>query len=158
MKGNQKSTQDFLRNAVTLSSFAAVPNAQITNAKLVGLDIPLNLKYAITLGKINSFISSGLSSYSVINEKYVNEFLIINYSITGASTSNITNVSNNPVGTFSYFTFARTLDVSFGILYPISKKSNISIQPFMKYPLSGLSYQDLKIGSSGISFKMNFGK
>jgi hypothetical protein len=156
--GNQKSTQDFLKSAAAFSNIAVIPSAQITNAKLVGLDIPLNLKYGIKFGKTNSFISSGFSSYSVINEKYVNEFSVINYSINGAITSNVTSVNNNPGGKFSYFKFARTLDVSIGILYPLSKKSTLSVEPFIKYPLSGLGYQDLKIGASGISFKINFGK
>lgn len=156
--GNQKSNQDFLKSAASLSNFASVPSAQVTNAKLVGLDIPLNLKYAVKIGKTSGFISSGFSSYSVINEKYFNEYSVINYSFTGVSTSRVSNVTDNPSGKFSYFKFARTLDVSFGILYPLSKKSSFSLEPFMKYPLTGLGYQDLKIGSSGISFKLNFGQ
>ena len=156
--GNQKSTQDFLKSTVAFSGIATVPVAQVTNAKLVGLDIPVNLKYALKFGKTTSFISSGFSSYSVINEKYVNEFSVISYSFNNVSTSNVTSINKNPEGKFSYFKFARTLDVSIGILYPLSKKRTLSIEPFMKYPLSGLGYQDLKIGSSGISFKMNFGK
>ena len=156
--GNQKSTQDFLKSNVAFSGIATVPVAQVTNAKLVGLDFPVNLKYALKFGKTTSFISSGFSSYSVINEKYVNEFSVISYSFNNVSTSNVTSINKNPEGKFSYFKFARTLDVSIGILYPLSKKSTLSIEPFMKYPLSGLGYQDLKIGASGISFKMNFGK
>ena len=156
--GGRNTKQDFLNSSIAATSFAAVPNAQVTIAKLVGLDIPLNLKYAVKFGKTNSFISSGFSSYSVINEKYINEFSVINYFFSSVTTSNVTSVNNNPEGQFSYFKFARTLDISVGILYPFSKKTTLSIEPFMKYPLSGLGYQDLKIGSSGISFKMNFGK
>lgn len=156
--GNQKTNQDFSNASFAISSLAVVPNAQITNAKLVGLDIPLNLKYAVKIGKTSGFISSGFSSYSLINEKYFNEYSVINYSFTGVSTSRVSNVTDNPSGKFSYFKFARTLDISFGILYPLSKKSSLSIEPFMKYPLSGLGYQDLKIGSSGLSFKINFGQ
>lgn len=156
--GNQKSNQDFFKSSVGFSGIATVPVAQVTNAKLVGLDIPINLKYALKFGKTTSFISSGFSSYSLINEKYVNEFSVISYSFNNVSTSNVTSINKNPEGRFSYFKFARTLDVSIGILYPLSKKSTLSIEPFMKYPLSGLGYQDLKIGASGISFKMNFGK
>jgi hypothetical protein len=152
--GNERSTSDF---RLAVNSFAAVPSAQITNAKLVGLDIPINLKYAVKLGNIKSFITSGISSYSVINENYVNDFSIINYSFTGVNTSNITTRVQNPIGNFSYFKFARTLNLSFGILHPITKSSTLSVEPFMKYPLSGLGYQDLKIGSGGLSFKLNFG-
>lgn len=156
--GSQKSNQDFQNSRFAASNIAAVPSAQVTNAKLVGLDIPLNIKYQLQFGKTKSFLSTGLSSYSVINERYNNEFSVINYSFTGAKTSSVSSVVDNPKGQFSYFKFARTLDVSFGILYPLSKKNTLSIEPFMKYPLSGLGYQDLKIGASGLSFKMNFGQ
>ncbi|MBK0383864.1 hypothetical protein I5M32_12925 [Pedobacter sp. SD-b] len=154
--GNEKSTSDFKRTS--FSTLAAVPEAQITNAKLIGLDIPLDLKFDFSLGKIKSFITSGISSYSVINEEYINDYSVVNYSITGVRTSNITNKQENPTGSFSYFKFARTINFSFGLLYPVGKKNTISVEPFMKYPISGLGYQDLKIGSGGLSFKLNFGR
>ncbi len=152
--GNERSTSDF---RLAVNGLGAVPSAQMTSAKLIGLDIPLNLKYDVKLGKMNSFIATGFSSYSVINENYINDFSIVNYSFTGVNTSSITTKVENPLGNFSYFKFARTLNLSFGVLYPIAKKSTLSIEPFMKYPLRGLGYQDLKIGSGGLSFKLNFG-
>ncbi len=154
--GNSRSTSDF--KLTSFSTLAAVPEAQITNAKLIGLDIPLDLKFDFKVGEIKSFITSGISSYSVINEEYVNDYSIVNYSITGILTSNVTDKRENPAGNFSYFKFARTVNFSFGFLYPITKKSTISVEPFIKYPLSGLGYQDLKIGSGGLSFKLNFGR
>ncbi|OAQ39542.1 hypothetical protein A5893_08065 [Pedobacter psychrophilus] len=154
--GNSRSTSDF--KLASFSTLAAVPEAQITNAKLIGLDIPLDLKFDFKVGKIKSFITSGISSYSVINEEYINDYSIVNYSITGILNSNITDKRENPAGNFSYFKFARTVNFSFGFLYPLTKKSTISVEPFMKYPLSGLGYQDLKIGSGGLSFKLNFGR
>ncbi|MBC7655066.1 MAG: hypothetical protein H7098_11405 [Oligoflexus sp.] len=154
--GNSRSTSDF--KLASFSTLAAVPEAQITNAKLIGLDIPLDLKFDFNVGKIKSFITSGISSYSVINEEYINDYYIVNYSITGVLTSNVTDKRENPIGNFSYFKFARTVNFSFGFLYPLSKKSTLSVEPFMKYPLSGLGYQDLKIGSGGLSFKLNFGR
>ncbi|TKB98695.1 outer membrane beta-barrel protein [Pedobacter cryophilus] len=155
-EGTKKYSTDFKQ--ASFSAIAAVPSAQTTDAKLVGLDIPLNLKFAMKMGKTNTFISTGFSAYSVINEKYVNDFSVVNYSFTGVKTSNVVSVLDNPAGQFSYFKFARTLNFSFGVLYPLSKKNSISVEPFMKYPLSGLGYQDLKIGSGGLSFKLNLGK
>jgi hypothetical protein len=154
--GNNRSTSDF--KLASFSTLAAVPQAQITNAKLIGLDIPLDLKFQFNVGKIKSFVTSGFSSYSVINEEYINDYSIVNYSITGILTSNVTDKKENPAGSFSYFKFARTVNFSFGFLYPLTKKSTISVEPFIKYPLTGLGYQDLKIGSGGLSFKLNFGR
>lgn len=141
------------------ASFTGLPSAIATSAKLVGFDIPINLKYDIKLGKANTFITTGLSSYTLLNEKYINEVSVVSYSLTGsANTSNFTSINNNPEGTFNDFQFARTINFSFGVLYPISKTNSLSLEPFMKYPLNGLGYENLKIGSGGISFKFTFGK
>lgn len=148
-------------NGFRLSSFStmvSVPKSQITNAKLVGLDIPLNLKFSMIMGKTRTFLSTGFSSYSVINERYVNDYSVVNYSITGIRANRITTIQDNPAGSFSYFKFAQSLNFSFGVLYPISKNSTLSVEPFVKYPLSGLGYQDLLIGAGGVSFKLNFGQ
>jgi hypothetical protein len=140
------------------SAFAIVPNAQITNAKLIGLDIPVNLQFDFKIGKAKTFITSGFSSYSVINEEYVNDFSVTNYLFTGVKTSNITTVQDNPAGSFTYFKLARTLNFSFGMLYPLKGKSSVSVEPFLKYPIAGFGYQDLLIGSGGVSLKYNFNK
>ena len=140
------------------SAFAVIPNQQITNAKLIGLDIPLNLQYNFKMGKALSFITTGFSSYSVINEEYVNDISVTNYYFTGVNTSNMTTVQENPAGSFTYFKFARTLNVSFGVQYPLKGKNSLSVEPFLKYPLSGFGYQDLLIGSGGLSLKFNFNK
>ena len=154
--GNSRTASDF--KFASFSNVATIPKAQISNAKLVGVDIPINLKYSLKVGKSNAFITTGFSSYALINERYINDFSVINYGVAGVKTSNVRTVQDNPKGAFAYFKFARTLNFSFGFKYPVSKKSCISFEPFLKYPLSGLGYQDLKIGSGGISFKLNLGK
>jgi hypothetical protein len=140
------------------NAFAVIPNEQITNAKLIGLDIPLNLQYNFKMGKAKSFITTGFSSYSVINEEYINDFSVTNYYFTGVNTSNITTVQENPAGSFTYFKFARTINLSFGVQYPLKGKNSLSVEPFLKYPLAGFGYQDLLIGSGGLSLKFNFNK
>lgn len=158
--GNERNSRvNDLAMAANNGAFTAIPSSLETSARLVGFDIPLNLKYDIKIGKANIFITTGLSSYTLLNEKYTNELSVVNYSFTGlANKSTITNVDTNPDGSFNNFQFARTLNLSFGINYPISSKNSISFEPFLKYPLGGVGYQDLKIGSGGISFKLNFGK
>lgn len=153
--GNNKVDAGFKLSS--FSTMVSVPKSQITNAKLVGLDIPLNLKFSMNMGKTHTFLSTGFSSYSVINERYVNDYSVVNYSITGIRANRITTVQDNPTGSFSYFKFAQSLNFSFGVLYPISKNSTLSVEPFVKYPLTGLGYQDLLIGAGGVSFKLNFG-
>lgn len=137
----------------------SIPDEVKTGAKLVGFDIPINLKYNLPIGKIKSFISGGLSSYSLLSQSYVNDVSVVNYSLRGEPTTSVLrNVDEESEGVFSNFQFARTLNFSFGILYPLSIKNSISIEPFVKYPIAGFGNQDLEIGSGGISFKLNFGK
>lgn len=148
----------------TLSSFASkqpasVPDEVETNAKLVGFEIPLNLKYNVAIGKLKTFITSGISSYSLLNQSYTNDLSIINYSLDSAPTTTISRgVDKENESAFSNFQFARTVDFSFGILYPVSSNNSISIEPFLKYPIAGFGSQNLEIGSGGISFKLNFGR
>jgi hypothetical protein len=137
----------------------SVPEEVQINAKLVGFDIPLNLKYDISLGKTKTFISTGISSYSLLNQSYANDVSVINYSLTSEPTTTILRtVEKEKEDAFSNFQFARTVNFSFGILYPLSKKNSISVEPFVKYPIAGFGQKDLEIGSGGVSFKLNFGK
>ncbi len=130
-----------------------------TNAKLVGFDIPINLKYNIPLGKAKTFISTGVSSYSLLNQSYVNDISVTNYSLTSTPTTTVLrNVEEETESAFSNFQFARTVNFSIGILYPLSTANSISVEPFVKYPIAGFGNRDLEIGSGGISFKLNFGK
>ncbi len=154
--GNNRTASDF--QATSFNNIASIPKAQITNAKLVGVDIPLNLKYWLKVGKSDAFITTGFSSYALINERYVNDFSVINYGVNGVRTSNVRTIQDNPEGAFAYFKFAQTVNLSFGVKYPLTKKSSVSVEPFIKYPLSGMGYQNLRIGSGGISFKLNLSK
>ncbi|HTN21194.1 MAG TPA: hypothetical protein VL125_11995 [Pelobium sp.] len=137
----------------------SVPEEVQINAKLVGFDIPLNLKYNISLGKTKTFVTTGISSYSLLNQSYANDVSVINYSLTSEPTTTILRtVEKEKEDAFSNFQFARTVNFSFGILYPLSKKNSISVEPFVKYPIAGFGQKDLEIGSGGVSFKLNFGK
>lgn len=151
-----KAEEAVAENSAFRSSIASIINNNFSDAKLVGIDLPLNLKYSIIRKKSSYFFSTGISAYTLINEKYLSNISIINYGFDGVKTNNIITEEENPRGSFSYFNLARTLNVSFGMSYPLKNNSSLSIEPFVKYPLGGLGYENLKIGSTGVSFKMNF--
>ncbi|HEX7366608.1 MAG TPA: hypothetical protein VF273_05890 [Pelobium sp.] len=137
----------------------SVPDEVRTGAKLVGFDIPINLKYNLPAGKFKSYISGGVSSYSLLNQSYVKDVSVVNYSLRGEPTTSVLrSVDKESDKAFSNFQFARTVNFAFGIVYPLSVKNSIAIEPFLKYPIAGFGSQDLEIGSGGISFKLNFGK
>ncbi|WP_419701315.1 hypothetical protein [Mucilaginibacter sp. NFX135] len=128
------------------SSFPVLKNY---NASLVGLDIPINIKYEFNPQKTDAYVSAGLSSGTFINEAYTS---VYGYS-AGASTQTTEDVSRK---SFNSFYFAKTLNVSFGIGTPVGKGNRLIIEPFLKYPIDGLGSQQIQFGSAGLNLKFNF--
>ena len=132
--------------------YDVVPTSQTLNASLVGLDVPVNLKYIFDPQSRNTYISAGFSSGTFINETY-------NYNYNYTSPNNSGNQgSQDEVNrkSFDSFYLAQMLNLSFGVGYPIGK-NNLIIEPFVKYPLNGLGDQHLLFGSGGLNLKFNFG-
>jgi hypothetical protein len=129
-----------------------VPPSRSLDASLVGLDVPVDLKYMFSPNTSSAYVSAGLSSGAFINETY-------NYTYSY-------NVDNNPTNqesqgatnrrTFNDFYFAKMLNVSFGMGYPLGKGNQLIIEPFLKYPLTGLGDQRILFGSGGLNLKLNF--
>ncbi|MEN0055397.1 MAG: hypothetical protein AAGC65_17100 [Mucilaginibacter sp.] len=124
------------------------------NANLVGLDIPLNLKYEFNPQKSDTYISAGLSSGTFINEAYTSVYGYSSSSIAAGASQQTTDETTRK--NFTGFYFAKTLNVSFGVGYPIGKSNRIVIEPFLKYPLDGLGSQQLRFGAGGLNLKLNF--
>ncbi|SDP60265.1 Cell division protein DamX, binds to the septal ring, contains C-terminal SPOR domain [Mucilaginibacter sp. OK268] len=129
------------------SSFPVLKNY---NANLIGLDIPINIKYEFNPQKTDAYVSAGLSSGTFINEAYTS---VYGYSSAGSSTQTTDDVTHK---SFNSFYFAKTLNVSFGIGYPVGKGNRLIVEPFLKYPLDGLGSQQIQFGSAGLNLKLNF--
>jgi hypothetical protein len=131
----------------------AIPVLKSSDAQLVGLDIPINLKYEFNPQKNNSFISVGLSSGTFINESYNYQY---NYSNNAAFSSTTQQTQTQSTATsFSNFYFAKTLNVSFGLGYSLGK-NHLIVEPFLKYPLQGLGSQQIRFGAAGLNLKFDF--
>lgn len=122
------------------------------NVSLTGLDVPINIKYEFNPKKSDSYISAGLSSGTFINETF-------NYSYQ----SNVNALGVAPTipdattsQSFTRFDFARTLNVSLGMGYQITKSNRLVIEPFLKYPLSGLGSQQIRFGAGGVNLRLKF--
>ncbi|GAB3929364.1 porin family protein [Mucilaginibacter myungsuensis] len=126
-----------------LSYTARIPKNY--RASLIGVDIPLNLKYQFDPKKNDTFISAGVSSGTFLNETYVSEF----------SNGNVSEKQTTQA-TFSEFYLAKTLNVSFGVGYPLGKNHRLVVEPFLKYPLGGLGLEQIKFGSGGVNLRFNF--
>ena len=136
------------------SANTAFPVLKNYNANLVGLDIPLNLKYEFNPQKSDTYISAGLSSGTFINEAYTSVYGYTPSSVAAGASQQTTDETTRK--NFNGFYFAKTLNVSFGVGYAIGKNNRIVIEPFLKYPLDGLGSQQLKFGAGGLNLKLNF--
>lgn len=147
-----KAALDHVYSRSSIASFSATPLAAIAapaltsyNANLVGLDIPVNLKFEINPQKTDAYISAGLSSGTFINETYT-----LNYIYARNAQQSVMHTN------FAGFDFAKTLNLSFGVGTPIGKSNRLVIEPFLKYPLDGLGSQQIKFGAGGVNLKLNF--
>lgn len=123
------------------------------NARLLGFDIPVNLTYSILEKKNIVYFSAGFSSNFFISESYTYDY---KYKSTQLESSQ--QPDQETTSRFQSFDFARLLNLSVGLEYPLNKKTKISFEPFLKYPLSGLGSHDLRFGAAGMNLKFNFNR
>jgi hypothetical protein len=139
--------------ANNLAAFSTSPaNDPMVNsysANLVAFDIPLNLKYQFN--KSENYIAAGVSSGTYV-ETYK---LTYNYSNAAGYSAAVPAQSTQLRNVFNTFDFARTLNIAFGLGYSLGKSNHIIIEPFLKYPLSGLGSQDIRFGAGGVNIKLN---
>lgn len=141
-----------------VSGFAVNSVSEVSqnyNARLIGLDVPVNIKYEFNPQKNDTYISAGLSSGTFIDERYTQNYTYKSTNLSNAAVTTQTQ-SETEAKSFNNFYFGKMLNVSFGVGYPIGKSNRLIIEPFLKYPLSGLGAQDLKFGAGGLNLKINF--
>lgn len=120
------------------------------DAKLLGLDIPVNLKYTLLEKKNTFYLSTGFSSNFFIDESYTYTF---NYQTNNSKEPTLQSSSK-----FQSFDFAKVLNFSMGLDHRINNQTKLTLEPFVKYPLSGLGANDLRFGAAGMNLKLNFNR
>jgi hypothetical protein len=140
-----------LKQEALFATTAVLPVFKNYSANLVGIDIPINIKYEFNPQKSDTYISAGLSSGTFIDENYTYNYT---YSNGAAYTSNAQDQQTSH-NSFNNFYFAKMLNLSFGVGYPIGGNKLI-VEPFVKYPLGGLGAQDIRFGAGGINLKFSF--
>lgn len=129
----------------------STPRFNSYDADLVGLDVPLNLKYIFNPGKNETYILAGVSSGAFLNEKYT-----YNYNNPSLFNANVAQAQDqSTTSNLGSFYFARTLNVAFGTGYMVGG-NRLTIEPFLKYPLEGLGVEQLKFGAGGVNLKFDF--
>lgn len=129
----------------------AAPSFKNYDASLIGLDVPVNLKYVFNPQKGDTYVLAGLSSGTFINETYTYSYNSPSlYPASASQTQDQTTKSS-----FGSFYFAKTLNFAIGTGYPVGN-NRLVIEPFLKYPLDGLGTQQIRFGAGGVNLKFNF--
>ena len=107
------------------------------------IDIPINLRFNIfQKSRQTWFVSSGVSSYIILNETY-----IYNYTWSPTKTSNWSDNSSF---------YWSTLNLSVGWEKQISKHLSFQAEPYLKTPLKGVGRGLVNLYSSGILFSTKY--
>lgn len=138
-------------NPISPNGFTPATQLKNYNVGLIGLDIPMNLKYELEGKKNNYYVVTGLSSGTFINETYSYQYTYQNSSAPLNQQSQGSSTSKN----FNSFYLAKTINLAFGADLPFGK-NNIIFEPFIKYPIGGLGSQDIRFGASGLNLKFKF--
>ena len=138
---------------------------QSMNTKVVGLDIPLELRYNLS----NRFYANvGVSAFAVLNQQQNNVYLqgtvvqrtavnpagdqqtqsyFVTEKISEKSPEEVTKQSGKLLGFYNF---------SFGYKQKISKDKSIGIEPFLKVPMKGVTQENLYLMGTGLKVKFDF--
>lgn len=109
------------------------------------IDVPLNVNYKLfEKGKNALAVSTGLSSYFMLNEQY-------NYTYPGGAADGPASyqVKNQNQHIFGI------ANVGVEYQHKINQKLGVSIRPFMKIPLTNIGYGNSKLASTGVAVSLN---
>lgn len=124
--------------------FKEAPTSVNANCRM--LDIPINVSYQVYKQRANKIsIGTGLSSYFMLREDYQ-----FNYSDpyeTGPSHYSVVNKNHNILSVLN-------LDATY--THQINPKMGVSIQPYMKVPLSDVGASEVRLRSAGIALGLSW--
>jgi hypothetical protein len=119
---------------------------QMVSGNCSMFEIPLNLRYDIAVNRQNRFfVSSGLSSYLMNREYYDYSYLRNGDLYNGNWESDSTSQH-----------ILSVLNFSAGFEHNLGKQFSIQAEPYMKLPLKGLGYGNMRISSYGIYFTLKY--
>ena len=122
-------------------------NLDLVSGSCDMFDIPLNIRYDVNHGnKHRYFVSTGLSTYLMKEEEYHYHYQYAN---------------GNPG--YRYRTYESDahhwlsiLNISAGFEKKINKRLSIQGEPYLKVPLAGVGYGNLKLNSYGVYFSVRY--
>lgn len=119
------------------NSQKARPTEVAANCKV--LDIPINIRFDVLEGRRSRwFVSSGVSSYKMINERYDYTYPLHSYP----------KWMNWEGSTGSYW--LGVLNASVGVERQISRNFSLQVEPFWKIPMAEVGFGKIRLQTSGI--------
>ena len=120
------------------------PNLEKIDASCRVYEIPVNLSYHFGhTAKQSWFVSSGVSSYLMKKEAY-------NYFYKSSPTSPTISRKRTMQGVNKHY--FSVFNLSAGYQKNISKSVSVTVEPYIRVPLSGVGYGKVKLNSSGVLF------
>lgn len=139
-------------------------NLSSVDAKVRGINIPLELKYNIS-DKL--YTGVGVSALAVINNSQQNNYIVnqvqnVSYSTAnGLADSKMLIVQEKttepqPENNLDPDKYIGFYNFSLGYKQKISKKNNIAIEPFLRLPMKTFSKENLNLTNGGLRIKIDF--
>lgn len=140
-------------------------NLESVNARVEGINVPLELKYNIS-DKIYTGI--GVSALAVTNNRQENTYIsnqVQNAAALNSATGSYDaktlivaerKVEPQPEATIDPDRYIGFYNFSFGYKQKLSRKKNIAIEPFLRVPMKTFSKENLNLTNGGLRIKVDF--
>ena len=138
-------------------------NLESVNAKVRGINVPLELKYKIS-DKL--YAGAGVSALAVLNNSQENNYIVNQVQNVAFSSANgydsktmivqEKKTEQQPQSTLDPDKYIGFYNFSLGYKQKISKKNNIAIEPFLRLPMKTFSKENLNLTNGGLRLKIDF--
>ena len=139
-------------------------NLESVNAKVSGINVPLELRYKIS-DKL--YTGVGVSALAVINNSQQNTYIVNQVqSLSSPSVNGTTDIRSfivaekqtepQPEAKLDPDKYIGFYNFSLGYKQKISKKNNIAIEPFLRLPMKTFSRENLNLTNGGLRLKVDF--
>ncbi|MFD2288343.1 hypothetical protein GJU39_03585 [Pedobacter petrophilus] len=139
-------------------------NLESVNAKVSGINVPLELRYKISE---KLYTGVGISALAVINNSQQNTYIVNQVqSMASPSANGTTDIRSfivaekqtepQPESKLDPDKYIGFYNFSLGYKQKISKKNNIAIEPFLRLPMKTFSRENLNLTNGGLRLKVDF--
>lgn len=153
-----------MMNAPTnMALISDTKSLESVDANLVGIDIPLGIKYYLTK---KFYTNLGVSAFAVLNQKQNNNYLQGAVELVAADPTNANGfnavfktrmvselVPSEELKDDKYLGF---YNISFGYQQKISGSKAFSVEPFLKLPMKEFTKENLYLMGTGLRLKFDF--